>query len=52
MSAAQIIFSLALGAVTLIVVAFALYVVSTAARGDRWARHRGGGAVNERREGR
>ena len=47
MSAAQIVFSIALGAVTLVVVAFALYVVSTAAWGDRWVRHRDGGAVDE-----
>ena len=52
MSAAQIIFSIALGAVTLVVVAFSLYVVSTAAWGDRWARRRVGGAVDERSEGR
>ena len=47
MSAAQVIFSLALGAVTLIVVAVAVYVVSTAAWAVRVARHRDGGSVDE-----
>ena len=50
MSAAQLVFSLALGAVTLLVVAFAVYVVSTTAWGDRWARRRDDGTVGEPEE--
>ena len=36
MTTAQLLFALALGAITLVVVAFTLYVVSSTAWGDRW----------------
>ncbi len=38
MSTAQALFAVALGAVTLAVVLFAVYVVSSTAWGDRWFR--------------
>jgi membrane protein implicated in regulation of membrane protease activity len=47
MSTAQIVFAIALGAVSLAVVVFAVYVLSSAAWGDRWVRHRDAGAVDE-----
>ncbi len=53
MSTAQILFAIALGAVSLMVVVFAVYVLSSAAWGDRWVRrdrwvrHRDAGAVDE-----
>ena len=53
MSTAQIVFAVALGAVSLAVVVFAVYVFSSAAWGDRWVRrdrwvrHRDAGAVDE-----
>ena len=37
---AQVVFSIALGAVTLAVSVFALYVVSTTMWGNRWFRRR------------
>jgi hypothetical protein len=40
---AQIVFSVALGFVTLLVVLFAVYVISSTAWGDRWSGHRGPG---------
>ena len=36
MTTAQVVFAVALGLVSLVVVGFALYVVSSAAWGDRW----------------
>ena len=36
MSTAQILFSVALGVITLIITGFALYVASSAMWGDRW----------------
>jgi hypothetical protein len=50
-STAQIVFAAALGAVSLIVVLFAVYVLSSAAWGDRWVRHRDPGAVDEPERG-
>ncbi len=47
MSAPQIVFSMALGAVSLLVLVFAVYVLSSAAWGDRWVRRRDPGAVDE-----
>lgn len=38
MTTAQIVFSVALGAIALLVTFFALYVVSSTAWGDRWTR--------------
>ncbi|MDA8385813.1 MAG: hypothetical protein M0Z88_06095 [Actinomycetota bacterium] len=38
MSTAQVLFAIALAAVTLVVVAFALFVVSTTMWGNRWVR--------------
>lgn len=38
MTTAQIVFSIALGAIALLVAFFAFYVVSSTAWGDRWAR--------------
>ncbi len=38
MSTAQIVFSVALGAITLIVLFFAIYVASSTVWGDRWVR--------------
>ncbi len=38
MNTSQLLFSLALGAVTLVVIGFALYVVSTTLWGDKWIR--------------
>jgi hypothetical protein len=38
MTAAQVIFAIALGAVTLLVLGFAVYVISSTAWGDRWAK--------------
>ncbi len=40
MTTAQAVFSVALGAVTLLVVAFAVYVVSSAFWSGRWVRRR------------
>lgn len=40
MTTAQVVFSVALGAVALAVGAFALYVVSTTMWGNRWFRRR------------
>ena len=36
MSTAQILFSIALGAITLVITAFALYAASSTMWGDRW----------------
>ncbi len=38
MTTAQIVFSIALGTVTLAVILFAAYVISSTAWGDRWTR--------------
>ena len=38
MTTAQIVFSIALGAIALLIAFFALYVVSTTMWGDRWVR--------------
>ncbi len=38
MTTAQLVFSVALGVVTLLVTAFAVYVVSSTMWGDRWFR--------------
>lgn len=38
MTTAQLVFSVALGVVTLLVTAFAMYVVSSTMWGDRWFR--------------
>ncbi|SHE49632.1 hypothetical protein SAMN02745225_00784 [Ferrithrix thermotolerans DSM 19514] len=38
MNTSQLLFSIALGAVTLVVVGFAIYVVSTTLWGDKWVR--------------
>lgn len=38
MTTAQIVFSVALGAIAVLVTFFALYVVSSTAWGDRWMR--------------
>lgn len=40
MTTAQIVFAVALGAVTLVVLFFAVYVVSSTMWSDRWARRR------------
>ena len=40
MTTAQVIFSVALGVVALIIVSFAIYVVSTAMWGNRWTEKR------------
>jgi hypothetical protein len=37
---AQIVFSIALGSIALLVTFFAVYVASSTAWGDRWARRR------------
>jgi succinate dehydrogenase / fumarate reductase cytochrome b subunit len=50
MSTAQIVFAIALGVVSLIVVAFGVYVLSSAAWGDRWVRRRDPAATDEPRE--
>ena len=47
MTTAQVLFSIALGIVSLLVVAFAAYVVSSTVWGDRWTRHGGSGDVDE-----
>ncbi|MDP8975587.1 MAG: succinate dehydrogenase, cytochrome b556 subunit [Actinomycetota bacterium] len=47
MNTAQVVFAIALGLVSLVIVAFAGYVLSSAAWGDRWARHREPAAVAE-----
>jgi hypothetical protein len=39
-NAAQVLFSIALGSITLVVTAFALYVASSPRWGDRWYRRR------------
>ncbi len=38
---AQLVFSIALGVVAVVVVAFSVFVVSTTMWGDRWARRSG-----------
>ncbi len=38
MTAAQIVFAVALASVTLVVIAFAAYVIASTAWGDRWTR--------------
>ena len=38
MTTAQIVFSIALGSITLLITFFALYVLSTTVWGDRWVR--------------
>lgn len=38
MTTAQILFAAALGAVTLVVILFAAYAISSTAWGDRWTR--------------
>ncbi len=38
MNTSQLIFSIALGVVTVVVIGFALYVVSTTLWGDKWIR--------------
>ncbi len=38
MTTAQLVFAIALGIISLLVVAFAVYVVSSTAWGDRWMR--------------
>ena len=38
MTTAQIVFSIALGAIAVLVTFFAVYVVSSTAWGDRWTR--------------
>ncbi len=38
MTTAQIVFAVALGAVTLVVILFAAYVISSTAWSDRWTR--------------
>lgn len=40
MTTAQVLFAVALGAVTLLVTLFALYVVSSTMWGNRWVRRR------------
>ncbi len=40
MSTAQILFAIALGGVTLVITAFALYVASSTMWGNRWYRRR------------
>lgn len=40
MTTAQLVFSIALGAIALLVTFFALYVVSSTAWGDRWISRR------------
>lgn len=40
MSGAQVVFSIALGVITVSVLAFALYVASSTMWGDRWTRRR------------
>jgi hypothetical protein len=40
MTTAQVIFSIALGAIALLITFFALYVTSSTAWGDRWVRRR------------
>lgn len=40
MTTAQLVFSVALGAITLVITAFAAYVASTTRWGDRWYRRR------------
>ena len=40
MSTAQILFSIALGAITLVITGFALYAVSSTMWGDRWYNRR------------
>jgi len=42
MSAAQVVFSIALGAITLIITGFALYVAGSTMWGDRWYGRRRG----------
>ena len=42
MSTTQIVFSIALGTITLIITGFALYVVSSTMWGDRWYGRRKG----------
>ncbi len=50
MSGAQVVFAIALGAVSLVVVAFAAYVISSVAWGDRWVRRRDPGVADEPRD--
>ena len=38
MSPAQIVFAIALGTITVVVILFAVYVLSSTAWGDRWTR--------------
>ena len=40
MSTAQVLFAVALGSVTVVITAFALYVASSTMWGDRWYRSR------------
>ena len=40
MSTPQVLFSIALGAITLVITAFALYVAGSTMWGDRWYRRR------------
>ncbi len=40
MTTAQIVFSIALGSITLLVTFFAVYVASSTAWGNRWTRRR------------
>ena len=40
MTTAQLVFSIALGAVVVLVTVFSLYVISTTMWGDRWFRRR------------
>lgn len=40
MSTAQVLFAIALGSITLVITAFALYVASSTMWGDRWYRRR------------
>lgn len=40
MSTAQVIFAIALGAVTLVITGFAIYVAGSTMWGDRWYRRR------------
>ncbi|MBW3556110.1 MAG: hypothetical protein KY454_04125 [Actinobacteria bacterium] len=43
MTTAQVVFSVALGSIALLITAFALYVISSTAWGNRWVRRRDGG---------
>ncbi|MDP9441114.1 MAG: hypothetical protein M3P34_02800 [Actinomycetota bacterium] len=49
MTTAQVVFSVALGSITLLITAFAIYVISSTVWANRWVRRSDGGRPGGRR---